>query len=65
MSNIEEEDRMWEAKDRRKAKKQPQEEDKTEADGAEKVGEHGAAGDMDSGNVKATSNVAKRSPGFY
>lgn len=65
LRDMEEEDRMWEAKDRRKGGKRLREEQKADADGAENVAEQGAAGDMDSGKVKATSNVVMRPSDFY
>lgn len=61
LRNIEEEDQLWEAKDRRHEKKRQE----AEADGAEKVAEQGAASDMDPGNSESISNVAKRPPAFY
>lgn len=65
MRDIEDEDRLWQAKDRRREKKLLQKEQETEVDGAEKVTEEKAAGDTDPENLRSTSNVAKRPPDFY
>lgn len=65
LRDIEEEDRLWQAKDRRREKKQLQNEQETDIDGAEKIAEQKDAGNAKPGNSKSTSNVAKRPPGFY
>lgn len=65
LHNIEEEDRMWHTKDRKQQQNPLQKDQKAEADGVEKVAEQGATGDIDSGNPKSTSKVAKRPPDFY
>ncbi|CAD6570299.1 MAG: hypothetical protein ASARMPREDX12_004981 [Alectoria sarmentosa] len=65
LRNIEEQGRLWQAKDRKGDKKRLQKEQEAELDGAQKVAERGAASDTGPGNLKSTSNDAKRSPGFY
>ena len=63
MRNLEEEDRMWQAKDRRREKEQLQDEQEAEADGAKTA--YGTVDDAYSGFANNTSNVAKRPPDFY
>lgn len=65
LRNIQEEDRLWEAKDRKREKKRLQEEQEPDADGAKKFAGQGAPGDTDSGSSKSTSDVAKHPLGFY
>lgn len=64
LRNVAEVDQLWQAKDRKRGGSgRPKEQElDAEADGADKVAEQGAAGDIDS---KPQSNVAKRPPGFY
>lgn len=65
LRNIEEEDRLWQAKDRKREEKRLRKEQEAEADGSEKHTEQGAARDMDPGNSKSTSPVAKKPSDFY
>ena len=65
LRNIEEEDRLWQAKDRKREEKRLQKEQEAEADGSEKDTEKRAAGDTDPGKSKSTSPVAKKPSDFY
>ena len=65
LRDIEEENQLWQAKDRRTKKKLSQNEQETEVDGAEEVAEEKTAGDTDPENPRPTSDVAKRPPDFY
>lgn len=67
LRHIEEEgeDRLWQAKDRRREKKRLQKEQEAEADGTEKSTEQGAAGDTDPRISKSISNVARKPSDFY
>ncbi|KAL9075934.1 MAG: hypothetical protein Q9161_001328 [Pseudevernia consocians] len=63
LRNLEEEDRMWQAKDRRREKEQLQNEQEAEADGAKT--EYGTVDDTYSGFPNNTSKAAKRPSDFY
>ena len=64
LRELEEQGQVWQIKDRRRRKSQPQNEQEAEIDDAEKSAEHQAASDSDTGNKKSTSKFAKQSD-FY
>ena len=59
-----EEGQLWEAKERKRQKEQPQDEQEAELDDAEEVVEEKATGDTDLDNVKSTPKIVKPSD-FY
>lgn len=65
LRNIEEEDRLWQAKDRKREEKRLLKEQEAAADGSEKDTEQGTAGDTIPGTSKSISSVAKKPSDFY
>lgn len=62
---LEEEDQLWHAKERKQQKRRSQGGRETAMDTAENVAEQGSGGDTDPGNSKSASKFTKGPPKFF